>query len=794
MSEVAGTRAAEARAAEAAQARAAEARAPQAAADSTPATIDLRPLFAPRSIAIVGASPRSDLARTVRDNIVRLGSETRCYFVNPRYDEIDGSPSHPDLAALPEVPDIVVVALNPLRAPAIVKDAAAAGVPGVVVPGGGVVEGGEAAARMQAEVAAIARAEGIALLGPNCMGIVDLTVPSVTYIDDVPASIRRGGTVAIAQSGSVANAFINAGTRIGWSRIISCGSEAVLDLCDYVAASLDDPSTDSFVLFVEGFKRPERFLALADRALAMDIPVLAVKVGRSEQARGAAVAHTGSLAGDARATEAALRAAGVILCDDLDELLEAAALVSRARRFGRRVRRGRTGVVTVSTGEGSLVADLAPRSGLDLPPIPTATRERITATLPTLGHVGNPLDPWGAGEAAPTYRACFDAFVDSGAYDVLALVHDFPYRSQASEMALAVELGAELVAATADRPDVLPVFVSLTSGDVTPEVEAQMDEAGGVPILRGTAHAIAAIANLAAWERRQARRAERGPVRAEWTAIAAATPVRGLDAKPAPPAGRTRAASPPLVIPERESIELLRAAGLPMVESIAVEGTDAGAMLERAIAAAERLGWPVALKLDAPGLAHKSDVGGVELGIDGRKALGSALRRLVAAGREHGADGVLVQPMAKAGLELIAGARRDPQFGPLVLAGIGGVLAEVLDDVSIRLAPITRDDAREMLSELRGARLLDGQRGRSAVDKAALVGLLVALGKAMTEHPEWREVDLNPVVASRSGALAVDALIVADPAIAEPAIADPALAEPMNPAWDYEDPGGSAHA
>ena len=190
-------------------------------------SIDLRPLFAPRSIAIVGASPRSDLARTVRDNIARLGSETRCYFVNPRYEEIDGSPSHPDLAALPEVPDIVVVALNPLRAPAIVRDAAAAGVPAVVVPGGGVVEGGEAAARMQAEVAEIARDAGIALLGPNCMGIVDLTVPSVTYIDDVPASIRRGGTVAIAQSGSVANAFINAGTRIGWSRIISCGSEAV---------------------------------------------------------------------------------------------------------------------------------------------------------------------------------------------------------------------------------------------------------------------------------------------------------------------------------------------------------------------------------------------------------------------------------------------------------------------------------------------------------------------------------------------------------------------------------------
>lgn len=745
-------------------------------------SIDLRPLFAPRSIAIVGASPRSDLARTVRDNIGRLGSATRCYFVNPRYEEIDGSPAHPDLASLPEVPDIVVVALNPLRAPAVVRDAAVAGVPAVVVPGGGVVEGGEAAARMQAEVAEIARGAGIALLGPNCMGIVDLTVPSVTYIDDVPASIRRGGTVAIAQSGSVANAFINAGTRIGWSRIISCGSEVVLDLCDYLAASLDDPTTDSVVLFVEGFKRPERFLALADRALAMDVPILAVKVGRSEQAKGAAVAHTGSLAGDARATEAALHAAGVIQCDDLDELLETAALVSRSRRLGRRVGRGRTGVVTVSTGEGSLIADLAPRSGLDLPPVPAATRARITAALPTLGHLGNPLDPWGAGEGAPTYRACFDAFVDSGAYDVLALVHDFPFQSQASELALAVELGAELVAATADRPEVLPVFVSLTSGDVPPEVEAQMDEAGGVPILRGTATAFGAIARLAAWERRHAQRVERGPVRTSWPELAARTPARGLDSSPDAAGSSTGAAAPPLVIPERESIELLRSAGLPMVESIAIEGVDAAAMLEPATAAAERLGWPVAIKLDAPGLAHKSDVGGVELGIAGRKALAAALRRLVAAGRELDADGVLVQPMAKVGLELIAGARRDPQFGPLVLVGIGGVLAEVLDDVSLRLAPITRDDAREMLAELRGARLLDGQRGRPGVDKTAVVGLLVALGNAVSAHPEWREVDLNPVVASRSGAVAVDALIVADPV------------DPVEPAWDFEDPGGGGDA
>src|SRR6185369_17157089 len=217
--------------------------------------------------------------------------------------------------------------------------------PSVVIPGGGVVEGGAAAARMQAEVGAIAVRHGIALLGPNCMGLVDLTTNSATYIGDVNPWLPRGGVAGIAQSGSVTDAFIHSGDRIGFSRIVGCGSEAVLDVCDFLAHSLDDDETQAVILFVEGFKRPERFLALADHALAIGKPVMAVKVGRSRQAQAAAIAHSGSLAGDARATDAALAAAGVIVCEDLDRLLETAELVAGCRRMGRRVGRGRTGVV-----------------------------------------------------------------------------------------------------------------------------------------------------------------------------------------------------------------------------------------------------------------------------------------------------------------------------------------------------------------------------------------------------------------------------------------------------------------
>jgi acyl-CoA synthetase (NDP forming) len=717
---------------------------------------DLRALFAPRSIAVVGASLRSGIATTVRDNIALVGGDTRCYFVNPRYDEVDGTRCYPSLAVLPEVPDTVVLAVNPLRAAQFTREAADAGVPSVVIPGGGVVEGGEAAARMQADVAQIALATGTAILGPNCMGMVDLTTRSATYIGDISPWLRRGGVTGIAQSGSVSDAFIHAGTRIGWSRVVSCGSEVVLDLCDYLAYSLDDPETDAIVLFVEGFKRPERFLALADRALELGKPILVVKVGRSAQAQVAAIAHSGSLAGEDRVTDAALRAAGVIRCDDLDELLEAAALVTGTRRLGRSVGRGRTGVVTVSTGEGSLIADLAQRTRIDMPPVPPATRDRIVADLPTLGYIGNPMDPWGAGEPAIAYRVCLSAFAASGAYDVLAFVHDFPFRSQLGEVELATRLAEELVAATADLPGVLPVYVSLTSGDSTPEIQDVLDAAGGAPVLRGTIEAFAAIARLAWWEGRRAARRADGPARDGWPTLAADRTHFGHDRPEVAGARVTTDGGARIVVPERESLEALRAAGVPTIDAVAAPDPEAAAR------AAEAMGWPVVVKLDAIGVAHKSEVGGVALHLGDARSVRDAATAILAAGTRSGAEvrGVLVEPSIMAGVELIVGARRDAQFGPVVLVGIGGVFAEVLDDVAIRLAPVSVAEAAAMLDELRGASLLRGARGRPPIDRPSLAALIVALGRAIATHRDWAEVDLNPVIAGPSGAIAVDALIV----------------------------------
>lgn len=727
---------------------------------TTPA-IDLRPLFAPRSIAVVGASARGGIAKTVRDNLLVLGSETRCHFVNPRYDALEGQPCYPSLAELPEVPDTVVVAVNPLRAASVVADAAAAGVRAVIVPGGGVVEGGAAAARMQRDVRELAIRHGIALLGPNCMGLVDLTTNSATYIGDVNPWLPRGGVAGIAQSGSVTDAFIHSGNRIGFSRIIGCGSEVVLDVCDFLAHEIDAAETEAVILFVEGFKRPERFLALADRALQIGKPIMAVKVGRSRQAQAAAVAHSGSLAGEARATDAALAAAGVIVCGDLDSLLETAELVAGCRRMGRRVGRGRTGVVTVSTGEASLVADQAPRTGVDLPDVPAAARARLLADLPTLGYIGNPLDPWGAADPTTAYSAAFGAFAASGAYDVLALVHDFPYRSLPAEVETALDVVAPLLAETADRPDILSVFISLTSGEPTPEIVDVLRAAGGVPVLRGAVEAFGAIAHVARWEARAERRHERGPARPGWPALARDRTVLGHD--PAvvglletDTAAERPADGPSLrALPEPESLARLAAAGLPVVSAVQVGDAEA------AVAGALRIGFPVVLKVDVAGVAHKSDLGAVRIGLCDAVGVRAAAASLLALALPPGATrrGLLVSRQLE-GPELILGGRRDPTFGPLVVVGLGGVLAEILDDVAIRLAPVAADEAAAMLDELRGASILDGARGRPGIDRAAVVDAIIRLGDLLVADPSIVEVDCNPLISGPSGTAAVDALVV----------------------------------
>jgi acyl-CoA synthetase (NDP forming) len=362
-----------------------------------------------------------------------------------------------------------------------------------------------------------------------------------------------------------------------------------------------------------------------------------------------------------------------------------------------------------------------------------------------MGFVANPLDPWGAADAPTAYGVAFEALAASGAYDVLVAVHDFPYRSLANEVEVAVDVTQALLDATRQRPDLLPVYVSLTSGEPTPEVKALLDESGGAPLLRGASEAFGAIAALARWQHIQLARLADGPRRADWPAMAADRTAAGHD--PLAPA----ISGTPTALAERESLAVLRAAGLPVTDARSARTPD------EAVAAAEELGYPVAIKLDVAGLTHKSAIGGVVLRLPDAEAVSVAAARLLATAVD-GVRGVLVQPMAPAGLELIAGLRRDPLFGPAVLVGLGGTLAEVLDDVAVALAPLSASAATALLGRLRGARLLaDGDPSVDAVGE--LVATLSQLG---VDRPDIAEIDLNPIVLSSAGVVAVDALIVVD--------------------------------
>ncbi len=318
---------------------------------------------------------------------------------------------------------------------------------------------------------------------------------------------------------------------------------------------------------------------------------------------------------------------------------------------------------------------------------------------------------------------------------------------------------AELIRATAGKPALLPVYVSLTSGAPTPETKAQLDAAGGIPMLRGTVEAFRAIASIARWEAARARRLREGPRRPGWPDLAADRTRWAHEAGAVPASAAEVPAPRGAALSERDSLALLAAAGVSVTKALPAIDADS------AVAAAGELGFPVALKLDAAGLAHKTDVGGVRLNLPDAATVRRAAADLLAIGaglRIGGADvrGLVVEPMAPPGLELIVGLARDPQVGPVVLVGLGGTLAEALDDVVVGLAPLDREEALAMLARLRGARLLDGVRGALAVDRAAVAEVVAAVSRLGFERPDIAAIDLNPLIAGPSGAVAVDALVV----------------------------------
>lgn len=696
-------------------------------------------LLDPASVAIVGASDKVGPGLNAWRALERVGYQGRIYLVNPKRPVLWGRQTFPSLEAIPGPLDAVFVAVPREAALEAVEQAAAKGAGGVAMLASGFGEAGPEGLAAQARLAAIAGAHRLAVCGPNCLGLINLAGASALFGTSLPERLPRGRVAAVVQSGSAGIALLNADRGLGLSHLISSGNEAITTAADYIEVLADDPRVAVVVAFLEQIRQPERFVAAARRARERGKPVIVLKTGRSERGRQAVAAHTGAIAGADEACSAALRAAGAIRVGSLDELIETALLASTLER---RPERSGVGMMSPSGGEIALALDIAEPIALDLPPLETSAAP-LAALLPEFAHVANPLDlTWSGLYDTDIARRCAELMGGEPAIGLLVLLQDAPRGLGLQQVARYASClrGIAAGAAAAGKP---LVAVSNLAGEVHPDFLAAA-EASGVPCLRGTYEGLSAIARLVRWA------AEREPE----------APA------PTPAPARTRAGERLRDLPggrlptEREAREVLAAYG--------IEGPreKLATTLDEAIPAARAVGFPVVLKGLVQGVVHKSEAGLVAAGLrseeEVRQAVLAMVDRVQALGRERFL-GFALQALISPVAELLAGGRVDPDFGPVVVVGAGGLLVELYRDVAVRLAPVSEAGALDMLRETRAHALLSGWRGRPAGDVQAVAQTVAALSRFVADFSgEVVEVELNPLAALEvgRGAVALDCVIV----------------------------------
>ena len=693
-------------------------------------------LLRPRSIAILGASERPSIGRALMESAATLGYEGRLYPINPKYTELLGQRCYPGMRELPERPDVVALCVSYTRIVESFRTVAERGAGAAVIYDGGFAEHGHEGRRRQAELVGMCREAGIALCGPNCMGILNPHHRSSVYMQEVRDPAGLAGNVAlVSQSGSICIGMLADIRRFGYSHVISSGNEAVVSTAQYLEALVDDPDTRVIATFTEWIADPERYVAALDRAADAGKPVVVLKVGRQERTRRAIGTHTGGLAGESAVFSAMLRAHRAIEVSDLDELTEVLAVCQGRRWPGGR----RLAVVTASGGQAELILDVATAAGLELPPLSAEGRKEIERVIGPVTGDGNPLDAWGNGDYATNMPHAL-ATLDAAAVDAIAFCSDSHDDAPMGRADRALGYSRLLVAA-ATRSAKPHYQMSMRPGVMRREQVRFLAE-HGIATIGGTRQGLGAIDHLARWAQPPR------PVRPA-VAIDAAHVARLLG-------GRPRAS-----IHEHDAKRLLAQHGVPTVrEHLVPSAADARK-------AARDLGYPVVLKVVSDDLPHRSELGLVVVGIDDEAALDGAWatleQRLRDAAPPVSPAGFLVQQMIAAGVEVFAGVKRDPAFGHFLAFGIGGVAIEVLRDFALRQLPLREGDPETMVGEIRGAALLGAVRGHPAADVPALVRALYALGDfAWANRSDIAEIDLNPikVLPAGRGAVVVDALIV----------------------------------
>ncbi|MFL5257336.1 MAG: acetate--CoA ligase family protein [Rhodopila sp.] len=698
----------------------------------------LHSFFWPESIAVLGASPdlhriRGRLLHQLREN----GFPGRILPINPSYREIDGLPCHPSIAAVSGV-DLALVAIPAAGVAAAVEECARAGVKNALIISSGFAEEGAAAGTMQAELLAVAQRTGIRVCGPNCEGYYNaIGRVATTFSPTVETKEDAGRTLVspkrigvIAQSGGIGFALFNRGQAadIGFSYVISTGNEVDLGMADFLDYMVEDPHTHAVMLFCEAVRNGPSFVAALEKARRAGKPVIAIKIGRSDAGTRAAASHTASLSGSHAAYHAVFQRYGVIEAEDIDEAVAIAGTVLTCPLpQGRRV-----GVVTVSGGGGAWMADTLTAHGLTVPQLSADSQAALRPLMPSYGASGNPVDVTAQGSnTGPAMMTVMEHLARSNEIDMLVLV-----TSLASETRVSLEAErVRAVAGTCGKP--------MTVWSYTlPSAFGRASAAGcGLFVHSNLRNAGVAMGRLADY---------------------ADALQRPLPAPFVPVPGRLYPGLP-RVLPEYLARQVL-AAWLPAAQEKLVHAEDDAAT------AAERLGFPVVLKIQSPDLPHKTEAGGVRLNLPDRAAVTTAYRAMLADVRRHapGAtiDGVLVQRMAPKGHELVIGMVNDPTFGPVMMLGFGGTTVELFGDVVHAPAPVDEAEAVRLILSLKSARLLSGFRGAKVIDPAPVASLVAPLSQAaLTLRDQVQEFELNPVIvyADGSGLMVADALLTMKP-------------------------------
>ncbi len=687
------------------------------------ATASMKLLFEPEVVAVIGASrERGKIGAEIFYNLVSNGFRGKVVPINPKAKEILGIPSFARLTDVPGPVDLAVLSVPAELVSGAVDDCVAKGVKAIIVITAGFSETGDEGRRREAALVEKIRAAGIRMVGPNCMGLVN-TDPDVCLDATFAPVYPPAGRVALSsQSGALGLALLDYASKLnlGISTFVSVGNKADVSGNDLIQYWAEDPRTDVILLYLESFGNPVRFSRIA-RRVARKKPIIAVKSGRSRAGSRAATSHTGALAEADPVVDALFRQAGVIRTQTLEELFDVATLLAHQP-----VPRGRrVGILTNAGGPGILAADVCEAQGLNLPPLSPATAAKLRAFLPAAASVGNPVDML-ASAPPEHYRKSLKILLAEEKLDSVLVIFIPPIATNPDAVATAIVEGAK-----GARKPVLGTFMSAKG---TPSALST------IPCYPFPESAALALARAAAY--------------GEWRSEAPGEipPYDDLDVAGGRAIVDRALATGGGWLGPADVQGLLTSFRIPVAEMAVARDETA------ALAAARKIGFPVAIKAVGPAILHKTEVGGVRLGLADDAAVLAACRDL-SERLGPGLTDFLVQAMVPGGVEVIVGVTQDSTFGPLVLYGSGGILVELVADVAFRLHPLTDADVTAMLEEVKGTALLRGYRGAAPADEAALKDLLLRVS-ALVEHcPEVREMDLNPVKVLTSGARVVDARI-----------------------------------